>query len=247
MKSKNSFTVPPFFGRLFTPRRDRATTFLDEWGLHMATTLTPEMLLSAYSSGIFPMAEHRSDEGLFWVDPRQRGILPLDGFHISRSLAKSIRSDRFTITYDFDFAGVVTGCANREETWINDMLMTLYNQLHRARAAHSVEVWDNGVLVGGVFGIALGGAFFGESMFSHRTDASKVALAYLVDRLAVGGFDLFDTQFITPHLASLGGVEVSRARYRKRLRAALELDADFDRQTGVSDAYSLLQRNVHTS
>jgi leucyl/phenylalanyl-tRNA--protein transferase len=213
----------------------------------MGTTLTPEMLLSAYASGIFPMAEHRSDEDLFWVDPRQRGILPLDEFHVSRSLAKSIRSERFLITYDVDFASVVTGCADRGETWINDMLMTLYNQLHRAGTAHSVEVWDNGVLVGGVFGITLGGAFFGESMFSHRTDASKVALAYLVDRLAVGGFDLFDTQFITPHLASLGGVEVSRAKYRNRLFDALELEADFDRQTGVSDAYSLLQRNAQTS
>ncbi|AGI66966.1 leucyl/phenylalanyl-tRNA--protein transferase [Octadecabacter antarcticus 307] len=213
----------------------------------MTTTLTPEMLLSAYAGGIFPMAEHRGDEDLFWVDPRQRGVMPLDGFHISRSLAKTVRSERFTITYDVDFEGVVAGCADRDETWINEMLVTLYNQLHRARMARSVEVWDNGVLVGGVFGITLGGAFFGESMFSHRTDASKVALAYLVDRLAVGGFELFDTQFITPHLSSLGGVEVSRAQYRHMLDTALALDADFERQTGVSDAYSLLQRNAQTS
>ena len=213
----------------------------------MGTTLTPEMLLSAYASGIFPMAEHRSDEDLFWVDPCQRGIMPLSGFHISRSLAKSIRSKRFSVTYDVDFAGVVMGCTDRGETWINNMLMTLYKQLHLARAARSVEVWDNGVLVGGVFGITLGGAFFGESMFSYRTDASKVALAYLVDRLAIGGFDLLDTQFITPHLASLGGVEVSRSKYRKRLCAALSLNANFDRQVGVSDAYSLLQRNAQTS
>lgn len=213
----------------------------------MTTTLTPEMLLSAYAGGIFPMAEHRGDEDLFWVDPRQRGVMPLDGFHISRSLAKTVRSERFTITYDVDFAGVVAGCADRDETWINEMLVTLYNQLHRERMARSVEVWDNGVLVGGVFGITLGGAFFGESMFSHRTDASKVALAYLVDRLAVGGFELFDTQFITPHLSSLGGGEVSRAQYRHMLDTALALDADFERQTGVSDAYSLLQRNAQTS
>lgn len=213
----------------------------------MTTTLTPEMLLSAYAGGIFPMAEYRGDKDLFWVDPRQRGVMPLDGFHISRSLAKTVRSERFTITYDVDFAGVVTGCADREETWINDMLVTLYNQLHRARMARSVEVWDDGVLVGGVFGITLGGAFFGESMFSHRTNASKVALAYLVDRLALGGFELFDTQFITPHLSSLGGVEVSRAQYRHMLDTALALDADFKRQTGVQDAYSLLQRNAQTS
>jgi leucyl/phenylalanyl-tRNA--protein transferase len=213
----------------------------------MTTTLTPEMLLSAYAGGIFPMAEHRGDEELFWVDPRQRGIMPLNGFHISRSLAKKIRSERYTITYDVDFPGVVAGCADRGETWINDMLVTLYNQLHLARMARSVEVWNDGVLVGGVFGITLGGAFFGESMFSRRTDASKVALAYLVDRLTIGGFELFDTQFITPHLASLGGIEIPRDQYRQRLDAALGLAANFDRQTDVSDIYSLLQRNAQTS
>jgi leucyl/phenylalanyl-tRNA--protein transferase len=213
----------------------------------MTTSLTPEMLLSAYAGGIFPMAENRGDEDLFWVDPRQRGIMPLNGFHISRSLAKTIRSARFKITYDVDFKGVVKGCAARDETWINDMLETLYGQLHLGRMARSVEVWDGADLVGGVFGITLGGAFFGESMFSTRKDASKVALAYLVDRLNIGGFALFDTQFITPHLASLGGLEIPRADYRERLESALALDADFDRQGGVPDAYSLLQRNAQTS
>ncbi|MBU2992991.1 leucyl/phenylalanyl-tRNA--protein transferase [Octadecabacter sp. 1_MG-2023] len=213
----------------------------------MTTTLTPELLLSAYATGVFPMAEHRDDDDVFWVDPRQRGVLPLDAFHISRSLRKTIRSNRFHVSFDTDFEGVVAGCADREETWINDMLTDLYGQLHRGGVAHSVEVWDGEALVGGVFGIALGGAFFGESMFSTRTDASKLALAYLVDRLRVGGFSLFDTQFITPHLASLGGLEIPRPAYRQKLSAALENDAAFDRQGDVTDAYSLLQRNAQTS
>lgn len=213
----------------------------------MTTTLTPELLLSAYAGGIFPMAEHAGDDELFWVDPRKRGIMPLDQFHISRSLAKTIRSGRFNVTYDADFARVVAGCADRDETWINDKLTTLYGQLHSARMARSVEVWEEDTLVGGVFGITLGGAFFGESMFSTRTDASKLALAYLVDRLKVGGFTLFDTQFITPHLASLGGLEILRVKYRRLLDAALSLDADFDRQGAMPDAYSLLQRNAQTS
>ena len=213
----------------------------------MTTTLTPEILLSAYAGGIFPMAEHSGDDELFWVDPRQRGVIPLKGFHISRSLAKTIRSGRFTISYDVDFTGVVAGCADRDETWINAPLSDLYGQLHLARMARSVEVWEGGALVGGVFGITLGGAFFGESMFSRRTDASKVALAYLVDRLVVGGFALFDTQFITPHLASLGAQEIPRAQYRQMLTEALPLDAGFDRQGNVPDAYSLLQRNAQTS
>ncbi|WP_375281198.1 leucyl/phenylalanyl-tRNA--protein transferase [Pseudooctadecabacter sp.] len=205
------------------------------------------MLLSAYAGGIFPMAEHRGDAELFWVDPRLRGVIPLDGFHISRSLAKTIRRGRYTITYDRDFAGVVQGCADREETWINDMLTDLYGQLHLARMARSIEVWEDGTLVGGVFGITLGGAFFGESMFSRSPNASKVALAYLVDRLRMGGFALFDTQFITPHLASLGAMEIPRSAYRKHLTDALALDAHFDRQGAVPDAYSLLQRNAQTS
>jgi len=213
----------------------------------MTTTLTPEILLSAYAGGIFPMAEHRDDPELFWVDPRQRGVLPLDGFHISRSLTKTIKSNRFCITYNRDFSGVVTGCADREETWINDMLFDLYGQLHLGNRAHSIEVWDNDALVGGVFGIALGGAFFGESMFSRRPNASKVALAYLIDRLKEGGFTLCDTQFITPHLASLGGIEIPRADYRSQLSQALEQDADFNRQGDAPAPYSLLQRNAQTS
>lgn len=213
----------------------------------MTIQLTADMLLSAYAGGIFPMAEHRGDDTLFWVDPRLRGVIPLDGFHMSRSLRKTIRSGRFSISYDRDFAAVVQGCADREETWINAMLTDLYGQLHLARMARSIEVWDGADLVGGVFGITLGGAFFGESMFSRRPDASKVALAYLVDRLRAGRFALFDTQFITPHLASLGAVEIPRADYRKHLTAALSLDAHFDRQDAVPDPYSLLHRNAQTS
>lgn len=213
----------------------------------MTTTLTPEILLSAYAGGIFPMAEHRDDPELFWVDPRERGVIPIDGFHISRSLAKTIRSGRFRISYDIDFAGVVQGCADRDETWINDMLFDLYGQLNHARMARSIEVWEGEQLVGGVFGITLGGAFFGESMFSRSRDASKVALAYLVDRLKVGGFTLFDTQFITPHLASLGAQEIPRASYRSQLEIALGLDANFDRQGPVTGPDQLLQRNAQTS
>lgn len=213
----------------------------------MTTTLTPEILLSAYAGGIFPMAEHRDDPELFWVDPRERGVIPIDGFHISRSLAKTIRSGRFRISYDIDFAGVVQGCADRDETWINDMLFDLYGQLNHARMARSIEVWEGEQLVGGVFGITLGGAFFGESMFSRSRDASKVALAYLVDRLKVGGFTLFDTQFITPHLASLGAQEIPRAIYRSNLDIALGLDANFDRQGPVTGPDQLLQRNAQTS
>ena len=213
----------------------------------MTTTLTPEILLSAYAGGIFPMAEHRDDNELFWVDPRQRGVFPLNDFHISRSLRKTIRSEQFRITFDADFSGVVQGCADREETWINDMLFDLYSQLHRAHAARSVEIWEKDQLVGGVFGITLGGVFFGESMFSRRTDASKVALAYLIDHLNMGGFSLFDTQFITTHLASLGAQEISRASYRAQLKTALEIDADFDRQGTVPSPDQLLQRNAQTS
>jgi len=213
----------------------------------MTTTLTPELLLSAYAGGIFPMAEHRDDNELFWVDPRQRGVFPLNDFHISRSLRKTIRSEQFRITFDADFSGVVQRCADREETWINDMLFDLYSQLHRTHAARSVEIWEKDQLVGGVFGVTLGGAFFGESMFSHRTDASKVALAYLIDHLNMGGFSLFDTQFITPHLTSLGAQEISRASYRAQLKTALEIDADFDRQGTVPSPDQLLQRNAQTS
>ena len=210
-------------------------------------TLTPELLLKAYANGVFPMAEHRTDEDIFWVDPQRRGVFELGRFHISRSLARTINAGRFRVTTDQAFALVVAGCADRSETWINATIAHLYSQLHGMGKAHSVEIWDDTDLVGGVYGVTLGAAFFGESMFSRRTDASKLALAYLVDRLRLGGFTLFDTQFLTPHLASLGAIEISRAEYRKRLRAALVLDADFNRAGAVPAAYDVLQRNAQTS
>jgi leucyl/phenylalanyl-tRNA--protein transferase len=190
--------------------------------------LTPENLLRAYAAGIFPMAEGRDDPSLHWVDPRRRGILPLDGFHISRSLARRLLTWDCRITINTDFTGVLDGCADRPETWINRPIHGLYRALHDAGFAQSLEVWEGEALVGGVYGVTLGAAFFGESMFSRRTDASKVALAWLVHRLRAGGYALFDVQFLTPHLASLGAVEIPRAQYRLALEAALPLAARFD-------------------
>lgn len=188
--------------------------------------LTPELLLRAYANGVFPMAESRDDPELMWIDPRERGILPLDGFHISRSLARVIRSERFTVTLNQDFRTVMEGCADRPETWINDTIFDLYTTLHDMGFGHSFEVWEGGRLVGGVYGLTLGTAFFGESMFSRAPNASKIALATAVAWLNRTGFTLFDTQFITPHLASLGGVEISRAHYHALLSNALKTRAD---------------------
>ncbi|CTQ32109.1 leucyl/phenylalanyl-tRNA--protein transferase [Jannaschia rubra] len=185
------------------------------------TEITSDLLLSAYASGVFPMAERRDDPDIFWVDPRRRGILPLDGFRMSRSLSRVIGRGRFGVTLNADFAGVLDGCADREETWINPGIAALYADLHARGFAHSLEIWDGEVLAGGVYGVTLGAAFFGESMFSRRTDASKVALAYMVTLLRRQGFMLFDTQFLTDHLASLGGIEITRAAYHDRLRDAL--------------------------
>jgi leucyl/phenylalanyl-tRNA--protein transferase len=193
--------------------------------------LTPELLLEIYRQGIFPMAEDRDDTELFWVEPEQRGVLPLDSFHVSRRLARTVRSDRFEVVADRDFAAVIGACAEpgraRARTWINDRIVELYTGLHLLGHAHSVECRVEGRLVGGLYGVALGAAFFGESMFSRERDASKVALVHLVARLRAGGFSLLDTQFLTPHLASFGAVEISRADYRRRLRAATSAEADF--------------------
>lgn len=209
-------------------------------------SLTPELLLHGYAIGIFPMAEHRTDTEIFWVDPKRRGIMPLDGFHISRSLARRMRASSFQVTINQNFSGVVQGCADRAETWINAEISQLYQALHHAQHAHSIEIWDGSELVGGVYGVVLGGAFFGESMFSRRTDASKMALAYLVDRLNLAGFTLFDTQFLTPHLESLGGQEISRAAYRRRLEQAIDHEADFCAPKTRS-AQDVIQRNTQTS
>ena len=179
----------------------------------MSLPLDPDLLLRGYASGVFPMADDRSSDDLFWVEPRERAILPLDGFHCSRSLAKRLRSGRFTVTTDCDFAGVLLGCADRPQTWINRPIESAMLALHARAQAHSIEVWREDRLVGGVYGVALGRAFFAESMFSRERDASKVALAFLVGRLRAGHFTLCDCQFLTEHLASLGAVEVPRRRY----------------------------------
>ena len=209
-------------------------------------SLTPEMLLRGYSIGIFPMAEHRDDADIFWVDPKRRGIMPLDGFRISRSLARRMRQMPYRVSVDLDFAGVVDGCADRAETWINAEIRAHYLDLHRLGHAHSLEIWDDQELVGGVYGVVLGSAFFGESMFSRRTDASKIALAFLVDRLNLAGFTLFDTQFLTAHLASLGGIEISRAAYHRRLEDALERHADFHAPV-TPEAQDVIQRSTQMS
>ncbi|MCV3274104.1 leucyl/phenylalanyl-tRNA--protein transferase [Roseobacter sinensis] len=189
--------------------------------------LTPDVLMQGYATGIFPMAEHRDDPEIFWVDPQRRGVMPLDGFHASRSLRRAMRNTSFEISINRDFEGVVEGCADRIDTWINEEIRNLYIELHHIGKAHSLEVWEGETLVGGVYGVVLGAVFFGESMFSRRTNASKIALACLVDRLGEGGFKLFDTQFLTEHLASLGGLEVSRATYHRALAVAQDLPASF--------------------
>src|SRR3954469_10117205 len=183
--------------------------------------LDPRLLLQGYATGIFPMADNREADELFWVEPRNRAIIPLDRFHLSRSLARTIRLGRFEVSHDRDFAGVITGCADREETWINADIERAMLALHGSGHAHSIEVWDGADLVGGVYGVKLGRAFFGESMFSRKRDASKVALAWLVARLKVGNFSLLDCQFMTDHLASLGAVSVPRETYVALLSAAL--------------------------
>ena len=209
-------------------------------------TLSPELLLHAYSIGIFPMAEHRDDPEVFWVDPKLRGIISLNRFHISRSLARRMRRLPYSISINRDFAGVVDGCADRAETWINADIRAHYMALHERGFAHSLEVREGDDLIGGVYGVTLGAGFFGESMFSRRTDASKIALAYLVDRLKQTGFTLFDTQFLTAHLASLGAVEIPRARYHLLLEDAVNQSADFTAPIRQS-AEGVIQRITQTS
>lgn len=209
--------------------------------------LTPELLLRAYASGIFPMAESRWDPSLFWVDPRMRGVLPLDGFHVSRSLARRMRKGDYRVSLNEDFARVVSACAERADTWISFEIESLYSALHGMGHAHSLEIWEDDVLAGGVYGVSLGGAYFGESMFSDRTDGSKLALAHLTHHLRACGFTLFDTQFITPHLARLGAIEIPRREYRAHLRDALEIDASIHGKPLDQNGYSVLQRSTQTS
>jgi leucyl/phenylalanyl-tRNA--protein transferase len=193
--------------------------------------ITPEVLLKAYACGIFPMAESADDPALYWIEPEMRGIIPLDRFHVPARLARTVRSDRYTVTVNRDFDGVLDGCAEpqpgRQRTWINARIRMLYRKLHERRHCHSVEVYDGEALVGGLYGVSLGRAFFGESMFHRARDASKVGLVHLIARLKAGGFRLLDTQFVTDHLKTFGAVEVPRRQYHKLLEAALGSDADF--------------------
>ncbi|HJS45828.1 MAG TPA: leucyl/phenylalanyl-tRNA--protein transferase [Rhizomicrobium sp.] len=197
--------------------------------MHGTNRLTPEILLRAYAEGLFPMAERRNDPLLYWVSPEKRGIIPLDAFHVPRRLARTVRAGPFTVTADRAFVAVMMACAapapGRPESWINDEILRLYTALHAGGHAHSIECWQGGTLVGGLYGVRLGAAFFGESMFSRRRDASKVALVHLVEGLKRGGFTLLDTQFITTHLARFGAIEIPRERYLLKLQDALNREA----------------------
>ena len=210
--------------------------------------ITPEVLLKAYACGIFPMAESAEDPALYWIEPEQRGIIPLDHFHVPARLARTVRSDRFTVTVNRDFEAVMAGCADpqpgRPRTWINARIRILYRKLYERRHCHSIEIYDGDELVGGLYGVTLGRAFFGESMFHRTRDASKVALVHLVARLRAGGFKLLDTQYVTDHLKSFGAFEVPRRQYHKLLESALTGEADFaalETKRPVTGAQALAQ------
>jgi leucyl/phenylalanyl-tRNA--protein transferase len=209
------------------------------------STITPQILLKAYAAGIFPMAENAEDNALYWVEPEERGIFPLNGLHISHSLRKRVRQRRFDIRIDTAFHDVISACAekkfDRRTTWINQRIQSLYGQLFKMGCCHSVECWRSERLIGGLYGVRIGAAFFGESMFSRETDASKVALVHLVARLRAGGFQLLDAQFTTPHLESLGARTISRADYHLLLERAIEQDAEFFKFTGDRDPDTVLQ------
>ena len=209
--------------------------------------LTTKILLEAYRSGVFPMAEDRNSSKLFWVNPQERGVVPLNRFHISRSLTRQLRKQQHQIKINHDFDAVIAGRAGRDDTWINRDIQRAYRRLFDIGHVHTTEVYDGSRLVGGVYGVSIGAAYFGESMFSHTTNASKIALAYLVDRLRLAGFQLFDTQFITPHLASLGAIEISRDTYLAALSVAVNQPADFTAPAVPLRAQEMIQRNTQTS
>ncbi len=193
--------------------------------------LSADLIVRAYQAGIFPMSESKDDPDVFWVCPEKRGVIPLDGFKTSRSLRKLLRNHTYSITVDTDFEGIIEGCASfgtaRESTWISDTIRRLYGELFQRKICHTVEVWEGDFLIGGLYGLALGGAFFGESMFHRQPNTSKIALAHLVARLNAGGFQLLDTQFISDHLKTLGAIEIPRAAYEKQLSEALLAEGDF--------------------
>ncbi|HMN88100.1 MAG TPA: leucyl/phenylalanyl-tRNA--protein transferase [Bauldia sp.] len=213
--------------------------------------ITPEVLLKAYAVGIFPMAESADDPGLYWIEPEARGIIPLDAFHLPRRLARTVAVGTFEVRIDFDFDAVIAGCAGpvegRPKTWINDRIRRLYGELFRVGHCHTVETWRDGRLVGGLYGVRLGAAFFGESMFSRERDASKVALVHLVARLKAGGFRLLDTQFTTKHLKQFGAIDVDRRVYQRMLEAAIAGEADFYRLAGGATGEDILQSVSQTS
>jgi len=219
----------------------------------LAPLITPQVLLKAYACGIFPMSDSANDPGLYWIEPEQRGVFPLDAFHVPRRLARTMRQGTFEIRIDTDFDGVISGCAGhftspyRDKTWINDRIRKLYRQLFDLGHCHTVETWQDGRLVGGLYGVRLRGAFFGESMFSHVTDASKVALVHLVARLKAGGFTLLDAQFTTEHLAQFGVIEIDRPEYHRRLEAALQVEGDFYGLDGRGTVDEVLQLASQTS
>ena len=213
--------------------------------------ITPDLLLQAYRIGVFPMGERRDDPKLYWLDPRQRAILPLDQFHLPRRLARTVRAGYFDVAADVDFAGVVRACAEprpgHPESWINEPIVELYTELYRRGHAHSIECRRAGVLVGGLYGVHVGAAFFGESMFSRERDASKVALVHLAGRLIKGGFRLLDCQFMTEHLRAFGTVEIDRDSFRALLAEAIEQPAVFHRVLGADEACALVQPSTRTS
>ncbi|MEO8668924.1 MAG: leucyl/phenylalanyl-tRNA--protein transferase [Bauldia sp.] len=217
----------------------------------VALEITPQVLLKAYACGIFPMAESADDPGLYWIEPEARGIIPLGRFHVPRRLARTVAGDVFEVHVDRDFEGVISGCAaaapDRAKTWINARIRRLYGDLFELGHCHTVECWQDGKLVGGLYGVRLGAAFFGESMFSRARDASKVALVHLVARLKRGGFRLLDTQFTTEHLKQFGAVDVDRRQYQHLLEKAIEADADFYCLAGGATGEDVLQSVSQTS
>ena len=213
----------------------------------MTGQLKPDILLAAYRAGIFPMAESASDKNIFWVDPKYRGIIPLNEFHVSKSLRKEILKLDYQVSVNTRFEEIINMCAERPETWINQDILTNYCLLHKNGHAHCLEIWSDKKLIGGIYGVSIGAAFFGESMFSKKNNASKIALAYLVDRLKKTGFKLFDIQFLTPHLASLGAIEITKVKYRTLLFQAVDEFANFNASDYSPDVSAIAQRRAQIS